>query len=320
MFNNLDGKEDRLYKHLKKYIDDFLFVEFSKEIFKDTLVPVSKNDMDKLEYGEMSISDVFFNMVDVIGADVHFQYNASYINIMNRIYDDLPYVLINQGNEYAKDGDFERAVIFFRASILIDETLDGLYSYGKALRELYVDADDFEKIGDLKAESIEVFEKISIDYPDFSKAYYFMGYDYLNMGLYIKSRLAFKKFIDMEKEGDLFEDAKKRIEDLEDPCIMEEGINHISSLRFEEGINILKKYEDSKYNQWWPLYYNLGYGYEALGFVEEAIKSYTKVLRLNGSHLDSMEGLVRLYTKLDDMEKVEKYMNKITIVKDSNLN
>ena len=60
-------------------------------------------------------------------------------------------------------------------------------------------------IGNFKAESMDTFEVLTMMHPDFAMGYYFLGYAYLNMGLYLKAKLTWDEFIKLSSAADINE-------------------------------------------------------------------------------------------------------------------
>ena len=77
-----------------------------------------------------------------------------------------------------------------------------------------------------------------------------------------------------------------------------------------EAIDALAPYKESKYQDWWPLWYYLGVARAQLDENEEAAEDFRHVLQLSPSNLETMEELVRVYEKLGRTDLVEKYEKK----------
>ena len=165
-----------------------------------------------------------------------------------------------------------------------------------------------------KAESIEAFEKVTLRRPDFADGYYFLGYGYINLGLYVKAKLTWQEFIRLSQDEEKKQEISQRLSALDEPVEIEEGYNLILSGRFEEGKNVLKKYKSGKFSDWWPLWYYLGTADLALGLAEEAAEEFKKVLTLSPSNREAMEELTMIYQSLGNEEIAEKYRKKIKIV------
>ncbi len=366
-------KTDRIGELLAEYIKEMLFDELSdsylekagvKDILSGVPVPIRRTELHGI-----TVLKIALNMAFIIGCEPKFKYKDSYISYILRNFDKkFAEGLIAQGVEYAQEGELDRAIISFRAAFQIDfDNADAYYCYGRALKDKYekishdTAVEDLspsaisaasEVIGRFKAESIEAFEVACSKNPRHAESHYFLGYAYLNMGLYVKTKLVWDKYLELMdergvssltgKESDelvkTVEEIRERLLQLEEPVRIEEGYNLVLSGKFDEGIKVLKPYTESRFRDWWPLWYYLAAAYRELGRIaerelaesrsdisagedevvraayEEAIAYYKEALRLSPSNRDAMKELAELYEKLGDESMTEKYKNKINIV------
>ena len=252
----------------------------------------------------------------VLGCDPNFEYKDNYVAYILRVSDKrFAQGLVAEGIESAQKKKYVYACIQFRAAMIIDpQNIDALYCYGRALRDAYEAGEEEDFIARFKAESIEAFEKVTLLRPDFADAYYFLGYGYINLGLYVKAKLTWQEFIRLSQDEEKKQEISQRLSALDEPVEIEEGYNLILSGRFEEGKNVLKKYKSGKFSDWWPLWYYLGTADLALGLAEEAAEEFKKVLTLSPSNREAMEELKMIYQSLGNEEMAEKYRKKIKIV------
>lgn len=319
---NMEQFQDRIRDYLMPHLNDYLFDELSPEYMKragvsDILtgvpVPINKNELEGL-----STLKIAKNMAMVIGCDINFKYRENYIAYILRTFTkEFAKPLINEGIDGAAKNDFDFACICFRGAIMIDpESTDALYCYGRACKDSYENGEGEEYVGRYKAESLEAFEKLTLKKPDFDMGFYFLGYGYLNLGLYIKAKLTWDKFMELSNSEQEKEEVSKWLEKLRDPVIIEEGYNAVLSGRFETGIEILSQYEDdSRFNTWWPLWHYLGKAYKELGELDNAKDCFNKVLKLSPSNIETMAELMEIFQIKEDYAMTEKYANKIEIVK-----
>ena len=354
---NLD-QADRIGKYLVPHLKEMLFDELSEgylkkagmaDILMDVPVPIRKSDLG----GGISTLTIARGMAFVIGCDPGFKYKENYVEYIIRSFGKkFAEGLVADGVEGAEKNDYDYACIQFRSAMLVDpENADAYYCYGRACKDAYETAsgsdgnfqiltengktsasmsETEEFIGRFKAESLEAFEVATLKNPQLSPAFYFLGYAYANMGLYVKAKLTWDDYLkltaaDLETmTGESLEELRKlrkeiedRVLSMKDPVAIEKGYNLILSSRFEEGIQALDAYRDSEYAGWWPLWYYLGAAHEGLDEDEEAIECLLKVLSLAPSNTECMEKLEKLYQKQGNEEKAEKYRRKIQIVKDN---
>lgn len=348
----MDRTNDRiseyLVPHLKEYIFDELSYDYLEkagimDIMKDVPVPINLKDMEGL-----TVLKIAKNMAFVIGCDPSFEYKDNYVQYILRNFDErFSDALVSEGLEVVEQHDYDYACILFRAAMLINpDNPNAYYCYGRACKDSYELGEDEEYVGRYKAEALEAFEVTTIKNPSFADAFYFLGYAYLNMGLYIKTRLTFEEYVRLvnvelsdeklnpskrAEMNDTLREIQERLTYLDEPCKIEEGYNLILTSKYEEGIKVLEKYKESSFNTWWPLWYYLGIAYMGIGedhendvskvdeiavtSYEEAIKDFKEVLKLSPSNDEVIGKLVLLYEKIGDIENKEKYGKKLEVVK-----
>ena len=364
-------KADRIGELLTDHLKEMVFDELSDQylekagvldILNGVPVPIRKTEMSGI-----TVLKIALNMAYIIGVDPGFKYKDNYIQYILRNFDkNFANGLIAKGLDEAQDEKFGDAIIYFRGAMQVDpDNAGAYYCYGRALKDQYEKlslegeeadlgsperANQEEIIGRYKAESLEAFEVATEKDPEMADAYYYLGYAYLNMGLYIKTRLVWEKFMELSsktvpadeaqgkalKEGR--EDIELRLRQLEEPVKIEEGYNLILTGKFDEGIRALKPYTESRYSSWWPLWHYLGTAYRELAkqaekdytdsgaeapvredevvraAYEEALKYFLQVLKLSPSNKDAMEEVLAIYRFLGDEEKIDKYTKKIAII------
>lgn len=314
------NREDKIGVYLRTHADNFIFDELSdkylekndlKEILSGVPIPIRKTELESI-----STLTIARNMGFIIGCDPGFKYRENYIAYIIKTFDvRFAQGLIADGVEAAQRNDFEYACIQFRGAMILDpSSVDAVYCYGRACKDAYENGEEEDFIARFKAESIEAFEEVTLRRPDFAEAYYFLGYGYINLGLYVKAKLTWEDFIKLSEDEEKKKEIKERLSLLKEPVEIEEGYNLILSGHFNEGISILEKYTESRFSDWWPLWYYIGMAYQGLDMAEEAIASFLKVLPLSPSNIDTMKELVKMYQEIGDDEKAEKYRKKIDIV------
>ena len=319
---NLQEK-DRISKYLTPHLSEMIFDELSdgyleragiKDIMTGVPVPIRKTELESI-----STLSIARNMAFVIGCDPTFQYKENYIAYILRAFDKrFAEGLIADGVEGAARNDFEYACIQFRAAMQIDpDNANAYYCYGRACKDAYEAGGEEEFVGRFKAESLEAFEIATLKNPQLAEAFYFLGYGYVNLGLYIKAKLTWEDFMKLSADEELKKEIAQRLEQLEQPVEIEKGYNMVLAGKYEEGIEALSVYTEGQYADWWPLWYYLGAAYAALERDDEAVASFLQVLRFSPSNAEAMKELVKLYEKLGDEEKVAKYRTKLEIVSEN---
>lgn len=341
---------DRLRDYFTGRLDDMLFVELSEDFIekagagtylKDVPVPVHKDDIRGFASGGIRTAKLGERMVEVIGCDPEFRYCENYIAFLRHAFDDkLINVIMGKAAREAEKGDPKSACVQYRAALALEpENAGAMFGYARTCQDIYIESEDDEEIGRFKAESLSGFEEMTIKHPDIPEGHYYLGYAYVNMGLYLKAQIAWQEFIrlrmeqvrsgagnqpdssDQENDGnfripDDVTEIRSRLDQLEEPVKIEEGCNHIIAGRYDQGIEVLEKFVDGPHSNWWPMHYYLGTAYRETGRLGEAAQSFRAVLQLNASHIDSMQELVEIYGLLGETELEQKYRNKMMLVRE----
>ena len=337
------GKKDRIAGYLGPLNNDMLFGELSddflqmmggREILSGIPVPVSQG-----ENGQISVKAIVLDMAKVIGGDPDFIYADKYLAYIKAAAgDQTEPMLVSEGARLADEGRYEESCMLLRTALAVEpKSRAALYLYGRACKACYeiaAESDDSGKgeayIAAFKAESMDIFEVLTMLHPDFAMGYYFLGYAYLNLGLYLKTKLTWDDFMKYSSSADenesglddnQLEDLRREISgmllDLEEPVTIEKGCNQIMGGDFAGGRDTLIRFREGRYENWWPLWYYLGVAEASLGNAEEAIADLRKVLTLSPSNTDVMDELAQLYEAVGDTANAAKYRNKILVVQNN---
>ncbi len=330
-------KKDRIGAYLEELNHEMLFDELSEDFMKEAgiydllagvPVPIAVDDE-----GLSNIS-IALGMARIIGADNNFRYADKYMEYIKRTLGDVAVkVLISEAAKCANEKEYEIACMYLRTALFIDpKSVDALYLYARACQDAYQQEEDDENyIGSFKAESLELFELLTMLHPNFPMGYYFLGYAYLNLGLYTKAKLTWDQFMEMTQDmkkaigfdtsleedalADFRLDIAIRLDNLIAPIEIESGINAVLTGDYIKGRDILEKHGAGKYAEWWPLWYYLAGAYSGLGDGQRAIDCFKTALRLSPSNLEVMGELLEVYKALGDAENIQKYERKIEIIK-----
>lgn len=319
-------REDRVGRYFRKYLDRFVFAEFSDEymekskvldIMKGVPIPLRKQDLKKFAGGGgLEPNLIAENMAWVMGSDPKFKYTEKYVEYLKKMFNKkIDEGMLKEGRDAAENEDWDNACIHFRAALCMNSAyMHAMYSYARVCRSMYLDSEDPEYIGRFKAESLDWFELLTETHPKFAQAYYYLGYAYLNIGLYAKTQAAWKRFVSLTHNGKDRREINKRLKQIKDPVMIEEACNDISAGRMQQGIEILEPYLESRFKTWWPMHYYLGVAYKYTGRTDDAVERFKNALALNGSHLETMKELLDIYESRNDKANVVKYSTKIKLI------
>lgn len=320
------SRSDRIGRYFSGYLKNFVFDEFTSsyinkfskfQFMMGVPIPLRHEDLQAFRNEEgLKILNIAENMAWVMGVDPKFKYTPQYIEFVNNFYNHkILETLTKKGRDFAEKGDFDTAIIYFRAALVLkSDYLHAMYSYARVCREFYLKGDNDDFIGRFKRESMEYFELLTEVHPRFAQAYYYLGYDYLNLGLYQKASLVWQEYL---RRSNNFKDKKEirqRLEQLEHPLTIERGYNAVLAGRWDEGLDILEPFVDTSFKSWWPLHYYLGVAYARMGRNGKAMASFKRVLGANGSHVESMLELADLYALSKDRKNERKYREKAELI------
>jgi len=322
-------REDRIGRYFKKYLNKFVFVEFSDEfmasnkaghLMKGVPVPLRRKEVKEFAGGRgIDFLVLAENMAWVMGCDPHFKYTKDYCAILSKLYNYKLYEgMMKEGRDAAENGEMDNACIHFRAALCMKhDYMHAMYSYARACRVMYEHSKNEEYIGRFKAESLDWFEILTETHPRFAMGYYYLGYSYLNIGLYGKAKIAWQDYLKFGRNGRDRREITKRLNQIAHPVAIEDGCLKIGAGRYEEGLEILEPYLKSQYKDWWPLHYYLGRGYVQADRISDAVTEFKKVLMTNGSHLETMKELLLIYEEQDDRANIKKYSEKIKMIEEA---
>ena len=323
---DIKARPDRVGKYYKKYAKNFVFDEFSEAYLKRTgldfmtgvPIPLRKQDYEVFMGGEgLKVQHIAENIAWIMGINPKFDHMESYLKYMETLNKNrMVNALVKEGRDAAEQKEFDNASIHFRAALCISPAnLHAMYSYARVCRELYLGSNNEELIGRYKAEALEYFELITMAHPRYAQAFYYLGYAYLNMGLYLKTRIVWEQFLKKSNNMRDKREIRKRLMQLEDPVEIERGYNAVLSGRYEDGINIMEPFLKTNFKDWWPMSYYLGIAYEKTGDRKNAVASFKRALSINPSHVESMEELADIYGESKDKENEQKFRKKAELLR-----
>lgn len=316
---------NRLDKHLMKYLDDYVFLELMPEYVKrerldfmrGVPMPVKKDMVGALAKNK-GIEFKYFTMgmVNVIGMNPSFKYVSQYVNFLNYVNKDIVPSMVMVGMEQAKMSELEPACITLRAALVMDpDNVDAMYNYMLVCRNLYLESDDKQFVTDFKTEVFESLLKLKELAPDFAMTYYYLGFAYLNAGKYREAQGEWDRFLHISGPCSERLEIRDRLRDIEDPVKIEKGYNDVINGKWHEGLAVLEQYKDTDKMEWWPLPYYLGVGYSRTERYNEAVDMLKQALKGNPSSAEIMAELVIAHNALGDEVNAEKYKKKIDILR-----
>ncbi|MDR3073030.1 MAG: hypothetical protein LBU41_06015 [Clostridiales Family XIII bacterium] len=323
-------RANRISEWLIDKMDPFIFDEFSEAYLASakletlmTNIPVPLRKEDIVAFGSKDGLDIRLiceNMAKIIGIDPTFPYTTAYTEFILRFLGKKAHELfVKAGGFEADNEDLDGACIHFRAALVIKpDDRDAMFGYARICRAMYNTSTNEKYVGSFKAESLTYFELLTELYPQFADGWYYLGYIYLNMGLYMKANLSWTRFVLRSNKVKEKKEIQQRLEQLTVPIEIEKGCNAVLAERWYEGLSVLLPFTETVYKDWWPLWYYIGLARLGDGRKEEAKENFIRVLRLNGTQRDTIRALIEIYKEEGDEAMSSKYEDKLTLLNAEN--
>jgi tetratricopeptide (TPR) repeat protein len=324
---HLTKRPDRVKKYLLPRMKEFKFDEFKKDYIERTglaselagvPIPLRKEDLEAFKTPEGLRGNIIAeNMARVLGIDPKFKYASAYIDYIERFFGSKAVNnMTRKAKDFADKEEYEEACVYFRAGLVLKfDDLAAMYGYARILRALYNASANEDYTGNLKAESLDYLELTTEIYPRFDMAWYYLGYIYLNLGLYMKAKLAWEKYLGIGRQAKDRKEIRQRIAQIAIPIEIEKGYNAVLAERWEEGLAILEPYRESVYKDWWPLWYYIGVAYARTGSESSAEAAFKTALKGSPRHIETMEELLMIYGVRGDKQNIKKYSDKLALVR-----
>ncbi len=262
-------------------IGDFILQEdLPMPILIDTLIEGIKEGNI---YKEIEISHVIDGIIFLMGIDINFKYNKEYKKLLYEYNPNIEDYILYKGFKYIVDNNIEHGAIFFRALVNInDSNINGVFNYALSLENLAIKFDkegDFKKSMDFLLESTKQLELILNMSEDFPLAYYKLGYHYKHYQQFVKSKLVWEKYLNMNDDLERIQEVREQLELIEDDVIFEEGINLLSYGEYSKALDKFLQLVD-RHKEWGNVFYLTGLAYKGLGDYESAIDYFYEALDL----------------------------------------
>ena len=315
---------DRLNRYFSKYADEYVFLELMPEYVKkerlDFMRGVPLPIRRKYALGladQQGIDFKYFTMgmINMLGIDPSFEYASKYAMLLKYMNPAIDRIIVNVGIGLAQTGHLEDACITFRAARMINpDSMDALYNYMLACRDLYEKSQDNAFVADFKEEVFETLLYMKEVDPDFPKTYYYLGFAYINAGRYSMAEHEWRIFLQKTGPCPEQDEIREHLAGMEDALLIERSYTDIINGQWEKGVRSLEVYKGTEMMEdWWPLSYYLGVGYSRLGQYEDALEMLKIAVRKNPSSPEIYAELVMVNEALGDEVNTEKYRRKLEI-------
>ena len=338
-----------IFKFLEPAVSTFLMIKPDGE---ELYFPVDADKIkDSRDIKDINRTDVLNGIAILLGAGEALRQRDEYTAFLkNNLKENFKDYFMLSAREFISREDevsIKRAFCILRyINEVLPGDLDILLLYVELAKKIYLASDEYDEIGIFKAEAmIKAEEAIDIG-PDEYFTNVLLATLYLNTGLYKKAELLFKNakkslnmlseygegvnkeklyvyepalktLLDHEVFEKTYADLLELIESAGDYAMYEAFQNDILTGRLDAAEQKMNELDEDKISKnWWYIFLR-GLLYFNKGDLEAAEENFKAVLRLNASHIDSMEHLVSIYSARGDERLRDKYIAKIELINEN---
>lgn len=250
-------------------------------IIIDTLIgEIQKGNI----YEEIKVSHIIDGIIFILGIDTNFKFKEEYVELLYEYEPNIEDYIMYRGLKYIEAKNLEYGAVFFRSLVNINnKNINGIFNYALSLENLsikFAEKGETEKSIEFLLESTRRLESILDISEDFPLAYYKLGYHYKNYEQFIKAKLIWEKYINMDKDLERIQEIREQIELIDDDADFEEGVVSLSNGEYSQALEKLLGL-CSKYKEWGNVFYLTGLAYKGLGDYENAIDYFYEAINLD---------------------------------------
>lgn len=243
-------------------------------ILSSRLVDLVKETVEAIP-GEYFLEGIIY----VISLDPKNRYFDSYKDFIASYTGDIKSYIFSKVMEYLNQEDYMESLVYLNAIKnlkMMDEKV--YFVLGTVLENLDISSfTDVEK----NAHAIDImniYERVLNIDKDFSLAHYKLGYIYREFGQFVKAKLSFEKFLNLDKNDFRLQEVREVLEDMEADIVREEAVLDINSGNYERA---LEKFLTLKSDKRDDLYhYHLSLCYVNLGDLDAALDAVNIAIRM----------------------------------------
>lgn len=288
-----------------KYRDD---MDFPLPVVTDNFVDtINKGEFEE----EIDMVHVIEGMAYVLGTDKDFKYAKEYVEFLRTYSDSVEEYILYNGLKQYESGDIIDAGIYFRGLLALNEdNHKARFNYALVVEEIAKKKVEEDKdADDLVLKAIHELEYIIEKDENFTLAYYKLGYYYRYFQQFIKSKLTWEKFLNMDGDDSVKQEIREQIDVIEDEVNYEMGYTYFSYNEFGKALDsFLKLFPKQKDN--WNVNYMVALCYKGIEEYDIAIEYLDYAIALSDEEPDLYNELGVVYFLKDDMIKAIDVLSK----------
>lgn len=245
---------------------------------------------------EVDMVHVIEGMIYVLGTDKDFKHSEEYVEFLRKYSDNVEEYILYGGLKQYEAGNIIDAGIYFRGLLeLNNENHKARFNYGLVIEEIAKKRVEEDKDSDeLILKAINELEYIIEKDDTFGLAYYKLGYYYRHFQQYIKAKLTWEKFLNMDVDDSVKQEIREQIHVIDDEVNYEMGFTYFSYNEFGRALDsFLKLFPKQKEN--WNVNYMVALCYKGMEEYDTAIEYLDYAISLNDEEPDLFNELGVIY-------------------------
>jgi tetratricopeptide (TPR) repeat protein len=287
---------DRSLQILKRRADEVVFIELKPgktlefggvTLTDKTPIPIRLDRIvDKVkgaDDADFTPDNIIDGMCWTLGFDPVFPYAEIYREFLTALLPGLIHELREKARILEEDQDrWFDAVIYLHACVQIaPDNAELKYHLARCVvhqAELFSYDPDAEKR--FEDDAFDLLTEMMNQHPDFSPAYYLMGFQLVNRKSYKAAETVWERALQLGLEDNMRDDVIRQLDDLWARIQYEEGYVLVLDGFADEGLVKLLPLVEF-HDEWWNLLFFIGLAYRQKAQFDDALEYYRRALRLN---------------------------------------
>lgn len=256
---------------------------------------------------EISLLNMINGIIYLFGTDGDFIHNKSYEDLLLSFDPKIEEFILYNGLEYMKKEDFVRAAIYLRAIIYLERVEEvSLFNYAMALENIAQGLENDKLVEELVLEATRSLEAILDINERFSLAYYKLGYHYKYSEQFLKAKLIWEKYLELEDDIERQNEVREELVIIDRDVEFEEAIILLTQGQYNVALE--KLLQIGKTSNWWNIDYLIGLCYKNLEETEKAIDYMEEAITKGGEEAIVYNELAISYFSMGDGgQAIEKF-------------
>src|SRR6056297_2582922 len=320
---NIDEKIDEILDKMK---DEISFIEIKsgtkininkKDIilkeatsFPIFIDEVINNIKEEEDFKGFKNKNIIQGMLFVLGVDSKFKYKDKYLNLLKKsgIKPEAYLIKLTNRDEISLD----KKIVFSKALMNIGEIDHKKYFiYGNILEMKGTKLFENNETHTAEAymeKAVSYYNKALDKNPEFSLAYYKLGYYYRQINQYLNAKAYWDKFIEYDNNDVRKQEIRDQLEELDYFLEFEEGYKLVLKGYVEKGLDKLIPLLDV-FKNWWKLFFVIGVAFRQKQEYEIAKTYFKNVIELNSSQVEAINELAVCEISTGNYENAKSYLD-----------